>query len=216
MIDNEAQLVKRRARHGRLKRRDVSFIKDIVLIMIPVLSFALTAGLAVTPPVLKLLTPNRSILTASFQAAPSNALSALVSNSGGRPGSIRGATIDLPGGQKDIHYQFSLSVVTAGQTGAELIPAEGVSLVRFERSTSEVSLRYFLMVGGKPHDLELPDIAVRRAWIDTATADKSEKECSITFSYSNFDGSSDSSGQNMACSLLRNLLVRWEQESPVK
>jgi len=160
---------------------------------LPLLVALVSVTIAAVPIVADALTPKASIISAAFQAASGNYLSALVSNAGGRPGSISAAFLTIPDDdKKGGDWIYALTVVTPDSAGAVVAPAQSSVLVRFA-ARKGMPPNYFL--GKDIQKIATDDDAEH---IEALTL--GDARCGLRYFYSNFDGSHSTTEQTIGCS----------------
>jgi hypothetical protein len=156
-------------------------------LLVAILSLTIAAA-----PVLKNATePKESQLSAVLQSSSEKYLTALVSNTGGRAGSIKGATIKIPV-QKWL-WTIPLAVKTADQGGAALALPNSSLLVRFKVTRGAFNDDYnHLGGGGGPINASIITEE------EPGGVSKSTN-CYVVYDFSNFDGSPKSTTQHVRC-----------------
>jgi len=170
--------------------RRIGLSSEILALLI-----ALTSVIGwVTPIITDALTPEKSNIFSTFQADSYDYVSALVSNSGARAGSITLAVLSFPATDGKGTWQIALEVVTTDESNALVIPAGSSIMVRFKKG----GLRYiyFNAKGSidllKHHGAEASNLA--KAWVASSV-----NGCSLEYHYSNFDGSPSRTSEPVIC-----------------
>jgi len=157
-------------------------------------------SIAAVPILRQAFTPQESVLTGAFQVATFDTFSVLVSNAGGRPGSIRGGTLRffINGRQPADYFQIDLVLLTPDSSGAIVIAPGQTALVKLQPDDKGA-----LHVLPGRHFVRSTLNEFRKFFPAKQT---SSAACVMTYAFSNFDSESEQKRQTLPCSYLGDFL----------
>lgn len=170
--------------------------------VLPLLVALLSVTVAAVPVFERALVPEKSIISAVFQTSTEKYITVLVSNEGGRPGSIRYGYLEIKGNYGD--WRIALNLETSDRSGALAIPRQDSVLARLFRAPDGHAYHRRRGSNGNMGDEEmnLNDYGAMEI-IGVLLGD-----CRLIFSYSNFDGQDSESSQAMPCRQINTFLHR--------
>lgn len=176
-----------------------SGLPSIGATVLPLLVALISVSIAAIPIVSEALTPKDSIISSAFQASSQQYVSALISNAGGRPGTIRRALLIVPDPQNVGRWHYGLVVVTKDSSDAIMVAPGSSVLVQFR------------LDAGPLHEENngIPLIEQKMRLVNLKTAREfGTRICELDYLGTDFDTKPFSSTQQMECGDLEIFILK--------
>lgn len=176
-------------------------VSSILTVSLPMLVAILSLSIAAIPIIREALTPANSIISGHFQTSSENFLTGLITNAGGRPGTVNSGSLEIPVKNTET-WDIAFDIEDSGNSGAILVPPNNSVLVLFKPEAIVAPYSDIISPASLPLAEEVWHRLVMDATEASTTPDatiRTSRDCTFSYQFSNFDGSVTTQDEKIEC-----------------